>query len=210
MPIDWRIRCIFAVNLFSRGGELAAITWDDVNAFGVVSVRKSYNQQRKATKGTKQGNSGNKRIALKGDLLELVNAMRETRGDSDHVLPMPLRKYWAKSLRQHLVVAGVTRSELFTDPKDKTQKRLRFHDLRSSGLTWLAIQGLDGHKIKQRAGHRNLEQTEMYIRTAEEVGTDIGELDCRPSGYGTASRRITPEPQHCAPGPFGSSRESRR
>ena len=35
---------------------------------------------------------------------------------------------------------------------DATRKRLRFHDLRSTGLTWMAIRGDDPLKIQQRAG----------------------------------------------------------
>lgn len=57
---------------------------------------------------------------------------------------------------------------------DETRKRARFHDLRGSGLTWMAIRGDDPLKIQQRAGHRTFEMTQKYIRTAEAVGEVIG------------------------------------
>ncbi|HET7541635.1 MAG TPA: site-specific integrase [Polyangiaceae bacterium] len=50
---------------------------------------------------------------------------------------------------------------------DATSKRLRFHDLRGTGLTWMAIRGDDPLKIQQRAGHTTFDMTQKYIRTAE-------------------------------------------
>ena len=66
-----------------------------------------------------------------------------------------------------LEAAGVKRSELFTD--DPTNKNIRFHDLRSTGLTWLALRGDDTLKIQHRAGHRTFAMTQVYIRTAENL-----------------------------------------
>jgi integrase len=44
---------------------------------------------------------------------------------------------------------------------------MTWHDLRATGLTWLAIRGDDPLKIKQRAGHSAFSTTEGYVRQAE-------------------------------------------
>jgi len=53
---------------------------------------------------------------------------------------------------------------------------MTFHDLRATGITWMAVQGVDPLKIKQRAGHANLSTTERYIRVAEELRPGFGEV----------------------------------
>ena len=89
---------------------------------------------------------------------------------------VPDRTHASEILREHLERAGVTRPELTTN--DDTNKNIRFHDLRSTGLTWLALRGDEPLKIQYRAGHRDFEMTQVYIRTAENLRTSgeaIGE-----------------------------------
>jgi hypothetical protein len=85
---------------------------------------------------------------------------------------MRQQKWWATDLRKHLEAAQVRRAALFRN--DATSKRLRFHDLRGTGLTWMAIRGDDPLKMQQRAGHTTFEMTRKYTRTAEAVGEAIG------------------------------------
>jgi integrase len=166
-------RYAIATFLFTRGGELKALDlrrdYNQLN--GVISIRHSYDQERKEMKGTKTGNSGNRELAVHPNIKPLLDLLLEV----CPVIDMPLRHFWADQLRTDLQLAGVTRAALFADPKDPTRRRVRFHDLRSSGLTWLAIQGVDAHKIQRRAGHSTFEMTQKYLRAAEVAGTDIGE-----------------------------------
>jgi len=85
---------------------------------------------------------------------------------------MRQQKWWAADLRKHLEAAQIKRAALFRN--DATCKRLRFHDLRGTGLTWMAIRGDDALKIQQRAGHTTFDMTQKYIRTAGAVGEVIG------------------------------------
>jgi len=39
--------------------------------------------------------------------------------------------------------------------------------MRATGITWLAVAGLDATKIQRRAGHTTIETTMGYIREAE-------------------------------------------
>lgn len=71
-------------------------------------------------------------------------------------------------------MAGVDREELFTN--DATRKWITFHDLRATGITWMAVRGDEPLRIKQRAGHSCLATTEGYIRTAEELRPNYGQV----------------------------------
>jgi hypothetical protein len=80
----------------------------------------------------------------------------------------------ARKLRRYLKIAGVTRPELHEG--SPTRKQLTWHDLRATGITWMAIRGDDPLKIKQRAGHTTFSTTERYIRQAEAVREGFGEV----------------------------------
>jgi hypothetical protein len=67
----------------------------------------------------------------------------------------------------------VTRPELHKG--NAHRKPLTRHDLRATGLTWLAVRGDDPLKIKQRAGHSTFSTTEGYIREGEAVRDGFGE-----------------------------------
>jgi len=87
---------------------------------------------------------------------------------------MPRMRDLAEGLRNFLGLADVKRAELHETTR--TRKAMTWHDLRATGLTWLAIRGDDPLKIKQRAGHAAFSTTEGYVRQAEAVRADFGEV----------------------------------
>ena len=80
----------------------------------------------------------------------------------------------AEGLRNFLTLAKVTRAELFTT--DRTRKALTWHDLRATGITWMAIRGDDPLHIQHRAGHTSFATTQGYIRQAEAVRAGFGDV----------------------------------
>jgi len=52
-------------------------------------------------------------------------------------------------MRAHLRTAGVTHARLFTD--DATQMPIGFRSWRDTGITWLALAGVDVMKMQRRA-----------------------------------------------------------
>ncbi len=196
VPIEWRRIYACSVYLYVRAGELRALRWEDVDLdHGVVSVRYSYDQDTKTTKQTKTGNKGVRRFAIEPNLLPLLRAMRREAGEepAGPLFTLPDRKHWAEQLREHLMLAEVKRTELHES--DQTTKRLRFHDLRSTALTWAALRGDEPLKIQNRAGHRTFEMTQVYIRTAENLrdsGDAIGEPFPPLPGCLTGSGTATP------------------
>ena len=173
VPLDARRLYALAVYLFVRAGELKALGWSDVDVErGIVSVRVAWDRDTGEVKQTKTGNKGMRRFAIESALLPLLRAMHAEANGEGSVVTMRQQKWWAADLRKHLEAAHVGRTALFRS--DATSKRLRFHDLRGTGLTWMAIRGDDPLKIQQRAGHTSFEMTQKYIRTAEAVGEAIG------------------------------------
>jgi len=73
--------------------------------------------------------------------MPLLRAMHLEAKGAGRVITMRQQKWWAADLRKHLVAARIDRAALFRN--DATCKRLRFHDLRGTGLTWMAIRGDD-------------------------------------------------------------------
>jgi integrase len=180
VPLVWRRIIALAAYTFPRAGELEALEWADVDVQrGIVHVHRGTDRQRGGTKGTKTGTA--RRFAVEPAVLPLLRAMHAEAKDDGHVAPtgrvlpwMPRHRDLAEGLRTYLEVAGVTRAELHTT--DATRKAMTFHDLRATGLTWLAIRGDDPLKIKQRAGHSSFATTEGYIREAEAVRDAFGEV----------------------------------
>ena len=173
LPLELRRLYALVTYLFLRGGELKALTWPDVDIErGIISVRRSFDRTAGRIKQTKTGNKGMRRFAVEPELLPLLCAMHDEANGQGPVVDMRQQKWWAADLRKHLELAGITREALFDT--DDTRKRLRFHDLRGTGLTWMASRGDDPLMIQQRAGHRTFEMTQKYIRTAEAVGKVIG------------------------------------
>jgi hypothetical protein len=53
---------------------------------------------------------------------------------------------------------------------------MTFHDLRATGITWMAIRGDEPIKIMRRAGHENITTTMGYVREAENLEYPVGEV----------------------------------
>lgn len=171
VPAAWRRMYAVTTYLYLRAAEARALDWADVDLDrAVVLVHRSQDGDGHVD-ATKTKTT--RRFTIEPALLPLLRAMRDAAPAGGRVLArMPVEKHLAPMLRRHLETAGVTRADLFAE--DATRKRLRFHDLRATGLTWMAVRGDDPLKIKQRAGHTTFSTTEGYIREAESVHEGFG------------------------------------
>jgi integrase len=171
--IDIRFRILFAVAVytFARAGELEALVPDDLDLeHGVLHINKAIDRETGKVKSTKGGEA--RRIPIEPRLAPLLKRlMQERTGPS--LLWMPDNEDRAILLRQHLAQVGARRADLFAD--NDRQKHITFHDLRATGITWMAVRGDDPLRIKQRAGHKAFSTTEMYIREAENLAVGFGE-----------------------------------
>ena len=170
VPLRWRRAVALAVYLFPRAGELRALRWDDVDLeHGTVHIHQAFERRSRETKATKTRRG--RRVAGGAAGGPPRAALGRACGGGGGVVALPNRM--ASRLRDWLKTAGVTRPELL-DEKSRTTKPLAFHDLRATGLTWMAVRGDQPLTIMQRAGHEDFQTTQIYIRTAEDVREGFG------------------------------------
>ncbi len=173
LPLINRRRYVLAVYLYARAGELTALSWDAIDLeHGTINVTESIERGGKR-KSTKTGEA--RRFAIEPALMPLLRAMHDESGGHGAVLAMPADgEHLARDLRLDLKAAGVTRPELFT--RNATHVPLSFHDLRATGITWMAVRGDAPLQIRHRAGHSDFATTEGYIREAEAVQRGFGQV----------------------------------
>ncbi len=192
VPLLWRQLFAVAVYLYARSGELRALQIEDLDfEHGTVHIHRSESQRRNIVKGTKTGVG--RRFSIEPEIVPLLRVLVGDRSEGPVLEDMPSERNLSRALRLYLERAGLKRRELFEG--GDTRKNITFHDLRATGITWLAVRGDEPLKIKSRAGHAGFGTTEGYIREAEHVT----------AGFGTVFSELPPEVLHWPRnGPVGS------
>jgi len=173
VPLKWR-RCVsLAVYLCLRDGELRALQCRDADTeHKALRVTKAFDWRNDCVKATKGRRS--RTLPIEPALVRLLNELKDEGGSDDATLvEMPSHRDMSRGLRRWLKRAGVTRHELHE--RTPTTRPIRFHDLRATGITWMAVRGDDPLKIQHRAGHEQFETTLRYIRSAEALRDGFGE-----------------------------------
>ena len=196
VPLRWRRLFALAVYTYAHAGEIEALAWEAVT-FDTMTLHlhQSVDRVRKRgrIKSTKTGVS--RRIPLEAELYPLLRVLHDEEGGKGRVVAkMPSPGMLSRKLKHYLGKAGVKRAELFSG--DATRKAITFHDLRATGITWMAARGDDPLRIKQRAGHASFGTTEGYIREAENLGASFGKvfppLPDLSRGFGIGLERAEP------------------
>ena len=174
----WRRRVYaFAVYTYLRAGEIAALRWDDVDVErGIIIVHQSIDRSQKDAVASATKTDEERRVTIELALRPMLRAMRDE-ATSELVFPK-LPPYngcdgQAATLRLDLERAQVKRPALLK--RARTRKRMTFHDLRATGITWAAIRGDDALKIMSRSGHSEYQTLLSYIREAEVIREGFGE-----------------------------------
>lgn len=172
VSLRWRRLATLAVYMFPRASELRMLRWEDIDlVHGTVHIHRSRNRNTGAEKSTKTRHA--RRFNIEPALLPLLRTMHAESDGSGLVVEMYSERNMAEGLRRCLRRAGVNRAELHESTP--TRKAMTWHDLRSTGITWMAVRGDEPLKIQQRAGHTDFQTTQGYIREAEAVrhGFDV-------------------------------------
>jgi integrase len=149
VPLAWRELYAVACYLYLRPGELRALRWADVDFdAGVVRVTKAYDEDAQAIKPPKTRN-GVRDVPIPTALVPLLKVMRE-RADADDDPVVPLMAERCENLRsiclrRHCAHAKVTRSRL--TEQTATTMKINFRSWRDTGITWLALAGVDVAKM---------------------------------------------------------------
>jgi len=180
-PLQWRKVYAIGSYLYLRPGELRALTWGDVDLDAmIVHVTKAFDERGGTTKEPKTEN-GVRDVPIPPTLAPLLRRMRKREDGTDRdatELVLPLLgaltdNRRATNIRIDLQRAGVGRPRLFENTA--TTMGVNFRSLRDSGITWLAIAGVDVVKMQRRAGHDSIETTMGYVKQAEDLTGSIGE-----------------------------------
>jgi len=170
VPAHWRRMYAVAAYTGARANELAALVAADVDLEHLkIHISKQVDRQTGKVRPTKTKRV--RPIDIEPELLPLVKALVAGAGEG-RLLRMPPDEDRADMLRRHLRVAGCTREALFAD--DGQRAPVRFHSLRDTCLTTMAIRGDDPHRIQWRAGHTAYTMTEKYIAQARRYEAGFG------------------------------------
>ncbi len=168
VPAHWKQTVAVAVYTFMRLGELQVLRWQDVNLDNrTIHVHRAIDRRDGGIKSTKGRQA--RRIPIHPHLVPLLERMKG-RAVSELVLALPSERDMARKLRHYLDLAGVNRESLYS--REETSRRLVFHDLRGTGITWHAVAGTEPLRIQQWAGHTDFQTTQGYLVTADAVGRD--------------------------------------
>lgn len=133
-----------------RIGEIAALTWDDINFhWKTININKSWDFNNKRFKKAKT-ESSNRIIRINDDLLNVLNELKQnnTKQVFDSVFgTVPGSGAVNKVLRKVLKQAGISK------------KNYHFHSLRHSHVALLLYYGVDVYAISKRLGHADLTTT---------------------------------------------------
>ncbi len=172
VPLEWRRVYALLVYTGARMGEIEALKFTDIDLQkGIVHLHVAMDYDTGQTKTLKGRES--RRFNLEPNVLPLLERLLLEANGAERVWPaQAVRNNDAQQLRKHLRLAGVTRTDLYTD--DETRKQMTAHDLRATSITWWVIRGDSPSMVQRRAGHRCFATTDGYVRQAEMVSDGFG------------------------------------
>lgn len=171
VPIHWRRMYAGAMYLVARSNELAAITSADVDVIHrTTSINKQIDRDTGETKPTKTKQA--RVIDVPNELWPLIEYLLSVTPSGQALFRMPPDEDRAEMLRRHLLLAGVTRPELFAD--DAMRAPVRFHNLRISGLVMQAKRGDHPLELQRQSGHTNSKTLDHYIQWARKLPSAYG------------------------------------
>ncbi|WON74538.1 site-specific integrase [Nitrosospira sp. Is2] len=141
---------VLALSTGMRHGEIMALSWDDVDLQrGRAVLHETKNGERRA-------------VAITGHVLELLKELAKVRRIDSNLLfpsrenrpqkpqkPVDLRTPWENALKR-------------ADIRD-----FRFHDLRHSAASYLAMNGASLAEIAEVLGHKTLQMVKRYAHLSE-------------------------------------------
>ncbi len=138
---------VLALSTGARQGEILNLNWRDIDlARGMIVLEETKNNERRA-------------IPLQGHALELIKEMSKVKR-IDTGLLFPSRKDPSKPLYvQSIWRATVKRAGI---------EAFRFHDLRHSCASYLAMNGASLAEIADVLGHKTLQMVKRYAHLSEQ------------------------------------------
>ena len=161
IPLERRCFYAVAVYCYTRPGEVLAFLGGrsiDLKHVRSGSTAPSTTSSACSTNGPNRRQPALRSRARTAPLLDQMWAERPKPG----TLLFPRFTHLAEVLREDLMKAGVKRASLHV--RRQGSQPIRFHDLRATGITYMAIRGDSDQDVRERAGHADFETTLLYIR----------------------------------------------
>lgn len=173
VPLNRRIAYAFAIYTGARANELAALTAEDVDlahGHGRIAIARQVDRNTGGDRQTKTKKA--RSIDIEPALLPLVRALVASRSEG-RLLHLPPDEDRAELLRKDLKTAGVMRADLFVK-NDPSREWIKFHNLRDTCLTWMAVRGDSAPQIQHRAGHSDYAMTQKYTAAGMNLRRALG------------------------------------
>lgn len=137
---------VLALSTGARQSEILGLTWRSIDLQrGLIILEETKNNERRA-------------VPLQGHALELVRGMSKVRRiESDLVFPS------RRSPQKPVAIQGIWESAL----KKAGVDDFRFHDLRHSAASYLAMNGASLAEIAEVLGHKTLQMVKRYAHLSE-------------------------------------------
>jgi integrase len=175
IELEWREVYAVALYTYLRPGELRVLTVGDVDLVAnLLRIDKAWDYEESKVKPPKTRN-GVRAVPIEPALRPLLE--RLVRGKEASALLVPAlaafgEDHLAEQWRKHLEVAHLDRTELHTSTR--THVKSNFRSCRDSGITWLALAGVDVAKVMRRCGHDQVSTSLTYVKLAEDISGELG------------------------------------
>lgn len=174
VPHHRRRAYAIGIYLYLRPAELEALTWGDIDLErGQVTIQRSIDRESGEAGSPKAGRA-RATHDLEPAIIPLLRAMHTKGATGPVVGRLGDDRELAEILRRDLLTAGVTRTELHFASDDPPREWMRMHDLRTTGVTWMAVRGDEPMMIMARAGHADLKTTLGYVSRSALVRRGYG------------------------------------
>jgi integrase len=144
---------VIALSTGARKNEIMHLRWRDIDfERGVARLERTKNRERRALPLTHHA------LKLVQDLHEVAGNPAKTDflfGRSDGLAPLEIRKPWNKAL------------------KDASIEDFRFHDLRHSAASYLAMNGATSAEIAEVLGHKTLQMVKRYAHLSDQHVSNV-------------------------------------
>ncbi len=169
VPLDVRELYAVAAYTYLRPGELYDLRVRDVDlAANLIHVTRAWKWLEREA-GAPKTRNGVREVRIEPALKPLLARLIAGKDGDAKIVPALERsgkRASTKLLRAHLRAAGVERARLYAD--DATVMPVTFRSFRDTGITWLALAGVDVLKMQRRAGHDSLQTTAGYVKAADD------------------------------------------
>ncbi len=177
VPREWREVYSVAAYAYGRAEELEALVVSDVDLdAGTIQISKAIGSRDGKPKPLPKTENAVRAVPIEPALRPLLLRLIKDRAGDAPLLPA-LRtlndKHRAKQFREHLRVAGVTRPRLFAETATLLLQ-VDFRSCRDTGITWLALAGVELARMQRRAGHEDITTTLGYVKMAEDLSGKVG------------------------------------